>query len=116
MIEQLNKVELIGKVGTTRITDVGDTRVVAFSVATNYAFREQDGSAVIETNWHNVAGIEEKVVGPLDGLKKGASVRVLGRLCMRRYTGEDGSLRSFVEVKASRIEILSEDASIPENE
>ena len=48
-MEQLNKVELIGTVGTIRMTEVGEASSARLSLATNYAYRSKDGAAVIET-------------------------------------------------------------------
>ncbi len=57
-MEQLNKVELRGIVGSVRVQSVADTKVANFSVATNNAFKSQAGAIVIETTWHNVVAWE----------------------------------------------------------
>lgn len=41
-MEQLNKVELRGNIGTVRIQNVGDSKVARLSVATNIIYRGQD--------------------------------------------------------------------------
>ena len=51
-MEQLNRVELRGTVGSVYIKDFGTTRCVNFSVATNYCFKDREGCPVIETTWH----------------------------------------------------------------
>lgn len=48
-MESLNAVKLRGVVGTIRISQIGETKVARMSVATNYAYRDKDGNAVIET-------------------------------------------------------------------
>ena len=50
-MEQLNKVEIRGIVGSVYVKDFGNTKVANFSVATNHAYKSQDGSLVIETTW-----------------------------------------------------------------
>ena len=52
-MEQLNRIELIGTIGQVRLTEVADTRLARFSVATNVAYRSKDGAAVIETTCYS---------------------------------------------------------------
>ena len=104
-MEQLNKVELIGTVGTIRMTEVGEASSARLSLATNYAYRSKDGAAVIETTWHNVVCFEGKAVCPIQEIVKGDTLHVLGRLRIQRYTGADGVERQAVEIVANRIHI-----------
>lgn len=48
-LECINRVELRGIVGTSRVTEVGDRNIINFSLATNYAYRDREGYPVIET-------------------------------------------------------------------
>ena len=48
-LECINRVELRGIVGTSRVTEVGDRNLINFSLATNYAYKDSDGCPVIET-------------------------------------------------------------------
>ena len=48
-MEQLNKVQLRGNIGSVRIQNVGNSNVTKITVATNLAYRGQDGCCVIET-------------------------------------------------------------------
>ena len=53
--EFLNRVELRGRVGhDPRITNVGESQVARFSLATNEAFRGKNGELREEVTWHNV--------------------------------------------------------------
>lgn len=52
-MEQLNKVELIGIVGSVYVKDFGNMRRVFFSVATNYCFKDREGCPVIETTCYS---------------------------------------------------------------
>ena len=45
----INRVELHGIVGTSRVSNLGEKNAVSFSLATNYAFKGKDGNPVIET-------------------------------------------------------------------
>ena len=47
--QYINRVELQGIVGTSRVSDLGEKKVVNFSLATNYAFKDRQGSSLIET-------------------------------------------------------------------
>lgn len=49
-LECINRVELRGIVGTSRVTEVGDRNLINFSLATNYAYKDKDGYPVIETH------------------------------------------------------------------
>ena len=48
-MEQLNKLELRGNVGFSRVQVFNSRKVARFSVATNYAYKDRDGMPVIET-------------------------------------------------------------------
>ncbi len=48
-MEQINRIELRGNVGNVKLQNVGNSEVIRFSLATNYAFKGKDGNPVIET-------------------------------------------------------------------
>ena len=104
-MEQLNRVELRGTVGSVYVKDFGNTRCVNFSVATNYCFKDREGCPVIETTWHRVIAWENRDTADAFKIKKGDSAHVLGRLRIQRYTGADGVERQAVEIVANRIHI-----------
>lgn len=114
-MEQLNRVELIGTVGTTRITETGEVRKADFSLVTNYVCRSKDGTATIETTWHHVVCFEGEDVCSLSEISKGASLHVIGRIRRRRYTTENGENRNNVEVFAARVEKLPDGVCEPEH-
>lgn len=51
--EQLNKVELLGTVGSISVNTVGGTKMARLSLATNYGYRDREGNAVIETTCYS---------------------------------------------------------------
>ena len=53
IMEQLNRIELRGIVGNARIQNIGDTEMARFSVATDHAFKNRSGEAVIETTCYS---------------------------------------------------------------
>ena len=110
-MEQLNKVELRGIVGMCHTQTISDTIVARFSMATNYAYRDKDGTAVIDTTWHNVTATEKKdaPIFDLQHLGKGDAVHVIGRLRMQNYTANDGSEKVVVDIVASHISKIVDD-------
>ena len=75
-LECINRVELRGIVGTSRVTEVGDRNIINFSLATNYAYRD----------------------------RKGTPLHIEGRIRNIRYTDASGCERTTLEVVASKVE------------
>lgn len=98
-MEQLNRVELRGIVGSVRENKAGELIIVNMTVATNYAYRTKGGEPVIETTWHNVSKCFEKS----PGIQKGDYVEVIGRLKNERYVRVDGTEVCSTRVSAKSI-------------
>lgn len=107
-MEQLNRIQLRGIVGSIRVSDISGKRVARITLATNHAYRSQDGCAVIETTWHNVVAWEGQNITCLDSLKKGDAVDVIGRLKNQRYTGTDGIEHYITEITAQTVTPITE--------
>lgn len=105
-MEQLNRIELRGNVGNIRISEVGESRVARFSVATNFIYKGKDNEGVVETTWHNVVAWSGKGMPDFTTITKGAPVYVTGRIRTSRFTGSDGTEKTVYEVVASKIEVL----------
>lgn len=99
-MEQLNKIELRGTVGSVYVKTFGNEKVTTFSVATNYSYVSRDGTPVIETTWHQVISWDCPEIG------KGSQVHVIGRLSSRRYADANGVQQTFFEVTASKVTVL----------
>lgn len=106
-MENINKIELAGVIGSARISNVGNRYVGRFSVATNYSYKAQDGSHVIETTWHNVS-YWAKPGHDLSEFTKGTKVHIVGRLKQNRYTASDGAERCSYEVLAHTLEQIND--------
>ena len=91
-----------------RVQNFEQTRVARFSVATNVAYKDRDGGAVIETTWHNVSAWEGRGIKDLDQIQKGSKLYIQGRLRNQKYTGADGVERVSSEVLASRVVIIDD--------
>ena len=112
LMETINKIELLGIVGSVRFQHINDKQMAKFTVVTNRAYKNKEGAPVIETQWHNVTAFEGKNVQDLDKIEKGRAVKVTGRLQVQRYTGVDGVERTSVDVICTRLTILPEDTEV----
>ena len=100
MARTINKVELLGRVGTDPEMQYtpGGTPVTKLRLATDRYHREGENG----TDWHDVtcwAGLAEAVnqyVG------KGQRIYVAGRLVQNSWESDDGQRRHRTEVHASR--------------
>ena len=103
-MEQLNKVELRGIIGSVYVKDFVNAKVANFSVATNHCYQSSDGSPVIETTWHRIVAWEGEGIEDLHLLEKGCNVHVLGRIRSQRYIAADGTERTVFEIIANKVE------------
>lgn len=107
ILEQLNRVELIGVVGRTSSQTYGENTLVRFSVATNYAYKDREGNVIIDTTWHNVCAWENDNPTAA-GLYRGDKVHVLGRIRMQKYITENGKTSSAPEIIATKVERIGD--------
>lgn len=110
-MEQLNKIELRGTVGSARLQNFNGKNVLHFTVATNYVYRVKDNEAAIETTWHNVCAWDGKDIPDLSTIEKGTKVYVRGRIKSQKYTDSEGNERYTNEVAARCINLI--DSSEP---
>ncbi len=107
-MEQMNRIELKGNVGSVRLSDTTGGRMVRLSLATNYLYKTKEGEAGVETTWHNVVAWESKTIQNLDRITKGSFLHVVGRLRTSRFTGSDGTEKIVYEVVAAKLCIIDE--------
>jgi single-strand DNA-binding protein len=107
-MEQLNKIELRGVVGSVRLQTYEDSRMARINLATNYAYKDREGTAVIDTTWHNVVAWEGRNIQGLERINKGTKLYVCGRLRYQKYTGVDGVDRIATDVLANRLAIIED--------
>ncbi|MCD8207291.1 MAG: single-stranded DNA-binding protein [Bacteroidales bacterium] len=108
-MEQLNRIELKGNVGSVKIIETATGKMIRFSLATNYLYRNKEGGAGVETTWHNIVAWEGKIFKSFDRIEKGAYMYVVGRVRNTRFTGADGTEKQGFEVVANVMQILEED-------
>ena len=104
-MEYINRIELQGIVGAVKEIPVGDTKVMRFSVCTEYAYRDKSGTSIIDCTWHSVVAYPPAGES-WDWLTKPAKVWVLGRLRTRRYVRPDGSEAYSNEIVAKNVKPL----------
>lgn len=107
-MEQLNRIELRGNVGNIRISNVGENQVARFSLATNFMYKGKNGEAVLETTWHNIVAWSGKGMPDFNRISKGTPIYVCGRLKSSRFTGNDGTEKTYYEVIAYKVGIVEE--------
>ena len=105
-LQSINRIDLQGNVGSVRFETIADKIVARFSLATNYAYRSADGTAYIETTWHNCVcfsgNIPEEEVRKLE---KGKSVHLQGRLRAYKHINADGVECMNYEVFVGDLEV-----------
>lgn len=111
-MEQLNRIELIGKVGGVRTNTFGDRSVANFQVVTNCTYSSKDGQPIVESTWHQVTAWSGKAIENPTQIATGMTVHVVGRLRSYSYAGADGNKRSGLEVIANSVRILEEEATV----
>lgn len=104
-MESICKIELRGIIGTAAINNIGGTRMARFSLATDYAYKSQDGTCVIDTTWFNCSCLESEKIPNLDQIRKGKVAHLQGRVRMQRYTDCNGVERQIWEVVCQTLEI-----------
>ncbi len=114
----LNKIMLIGNVGSDpemRYTPSGKA-VTSFRMATNYRYMGSDGERREETEWFRISVWGKQAESCNQFLSKGRRVYVEGRLRSRNWEGQDGQMRTSLEVSANRVIFLDRAApvSLPE--
>jgi single-strand DNA-binding protein len=104
----VNKVVLIctlGKDPEVRQTQSGSA-ICNLSAATSRKYKDAQGNAQEETEWHRISlfGRSAEVAGQY--LKKGSMVYIEGRLRTRKYTDKDGIDRYVTEIIGEHLQFL----------
>ena len=105
-MEFINKIELLGRVGTVRTNMVNDSKVANFSLVTDHLYKTRDGSPVSESTWFNIVAWEGKEIWDMSKIEKGAIVHVQGRIRSSRFVGSDGAEKHIFEVLANKLRVI----------
>ena len=106
-MDYINRIELQGIVGNSRLMTVGTNEVVRFNLATSYFYEAGNGHVHEETVWHSVSAWDGDGMPDLAEITKGTWINVVGRLRQNRYTTNEGEEWVFYEVLASEVRILN---------
>ena len=114
----LSKVILVGNLGSDpemRYTPSGKA-VTSFRMATSRRYTTTAGESREETDWFRVSVWGKQAEQSNQYLSKGRQVYVEGRLHARSWEGQDGQMRTSLEVTADRVLFLGRQApaSLPE--
>jgi single-strand DNA-binding protein len=117
-IASLSKVILVGNLGSDpemRYTPNGKA-VTSFRMATNRRYTTSAGESREETDWFRVSVWGKQAEQCNQFLSKGKQAYVEGRLHARNWEGQDGQMRTSLEVTADRVLFLGRQApvSLPE--
>lgn len=108
MAEGLNKVMLIGNLGTDpelKFTQGGQA-VLRLRLATTESYMKRSGERDQRTEWHTVIiwGKRGEALNKI--LAKGRSICVEGRIQYRQWEDKDGNKRNSTEINATNIVLL----------
>lgn len=103
----MNKAILIGTLGRDpEIKQAGNAKVAIMSIATTRKWKDKDGNAKEETQWHRVVAWE-KVAGVFERYtKKGSKVMIEGEIQYKEYE-KDGTKKHITEIRVESMELLS---------
>jgi len=104
----LNKIMLIGNLGSEpemRYTPNGKA-VTSFRMATSRRYTTSAGESREETEWFRVSVWGKQAESCNQFLSKGKRVYIEGRLHSRSWEGQDGQMRTSLEVSANRVIFL----------
>jgi len=104
----VNKVILMGHLGDTPKvnSNVGNTSVANFSLATNEKWTDKQGQKQERTEWHRIVvwGALATICG--EYLSKGSQVYLEGKIETRKWQDKEGATRYTTEVKANNIQFI----------
>ena len=111
----LNKVILIGNLGQdpeSRFTPQG-TAVANLSIATNEAWKDQNGELQERTEWHRVVMYGRMAETANEFMKKGQMVYVEGRLHTREWEDQNQIKRKTTEIRCDNFTMLGRRGESP---
>ena len=102
----INKVHLIGNLGSDPELRTTSTPVCRFRLATSEKRRDKSGSIVEHTEWHTIVAFGATAENCARFLKKGRQAYVEGRIHTRKYQDQEGKERTLTEIVAASVEFL----------
>lgn len=113
----VNKVILIGRLGKNidrRQTGAGSS-IANLTVATDRRYKDGQGNAQTETEWHSVVFFEKTAGIAGQYLRKGSLIYIEGRLHTRKYTDKQGIERYATDIIGETLQFLDSKKSAGES-
>ena len=113
----VNKVILIGRLGKNidqRQTGAGSS-IANLTVATDRRYKDGQGNAQTETEWHSVVFFEKTAEIAGQYLRKGSLIYIEGRLHTRKYTDKQGIERYATDIIGETLQFLDSKKSAGES-
>lgn len=113
----VNKVILVGRLGKDidlRQTGAGSS-IANLSLATDRRYKDAQGNAQTETEWHSVVFFGKTAEIASQYLHKGSSVYIEGRLHTRKYTDKQGIERYATDIIGETLQFLDSKKSTGES-
>ena len=103
-----NSVRLTGYAGIDPVivNFAEEKRMARLSLGVHEFFKNSLGEAVDQTQWFNLIFWNQKVELVEDAVKKGAALRIEGKLSSQSYTDKNGDQRYATEVVVNELEII----------
>lgn len=101
-LECINRVELRGIVGVSKIKEIGNKKQINFSLATNYISKDKNNCSFIETTWHSCTVFVNQD-DDLSIFDKGTPLHIEGRIRNLCYSDYHGCERTTTEIIVSKI-------------
>lgn len=103
-----NSVRLTGYAGIDPVivNFAEEKRMARLSLGVHEFFKNSLGEAVDQTQWFNLVFWNKKVQLVEDAVKKGAALRIEGKLSSQSYTDKNGDQRYATEVVVNELEII----------
>ena len=107
-MSSLNKVMLIGNVGTDLKLDGDANKYTVLSIATSESWKDKNtGSKMEKTEWHRVVFFGKQAETLCQYVKKGMKLYIEGKLTTRKYNDKEGKERYMTEVIGNEFKFLS---------
>ncbi|MGQ1948555.1 single-stranded DNA-binding protein [Geofilum sp. OHC36d9] len=104
------KMILSGALGAdAEVKEVGNSKLIKFSVAVSMDYRDQQGNKVEKTEWvqANMWRGKEQSTKVADYLKKGTKVLLEGVPESDAYKSKEGEVKSYLSVKVRDLELIN---------
>lgn len=101
-----NKAIIAGRLGKDpEVRQVGDTKVVSFSVATSERFTK-NGEQQEHTDWHNIEAWGKTGEFVEKYFKKGSLILVEGKIRHESYTDQNGNNKIATKIRCTSVDFV----------